>query len=220
MKTRIHAFSNMIRIFNFLILLLLHGCSVPDLKDKDIFKIARKEAVEISVLKREFMYGMMWLYTDDDNETFSGWVKESYSNKSLKNLGYLENGQKQGFWIGWHENGQKESLVEWNLGYLHGSYEYWHPNGKVHVVGQTIEGEMNGEWKEYYTTGRPEAHSDNTMGKLIWKKVWLPNGQRCIHSEVKNGNGFYFEYNEDGNNSLKRVYKNGREIKTSTTNSI
>ena len=207
MKTRISAFSNMIRIFNFLILLLLNGCSVPDLRDKDIFKIARKEAVEISVLKREFMYGMMWLYTDDANETFSGWVKESYSNKKLKSLGYLE-------------NGQKESLVEWNLSYLHGSYEYWHPNGKVHVVGQTIDGEMNGEWKEYYTTGRLEAHSDNNMGRLIWKKVWLPNGQKCIHSEVKNGNGFYFEYNEDGNKSLKRVYKNGKEIKTSTTNSI
>ena len=74
MKNPISAFSNMIRIFNFLLLLLLNGCSIPDLRDEDIFKIARKEAVEISDLKREFMYGMMWLYTDDDNQTFSGWV--------------------------------------------------------------------------------------------------------------------------------------------------
>jgi hypothetical protein len=58
----------------------------PDLRDEDIFKIARKEAVEISDLKREFMYGMMWLYTDDDNQTFSGWVKESHPNQNLKTL--------------------------------------------------------------------------------------------------------------------------------------
>ena len=210
----------MIRIFNFPIVLLLYGCSVPDIREEDNFQTAREEAVEISELKKEFMYGMMWLFTDDKNETFSGWAKESYPNQSLKQIGYLKNGQKQGIWIGWHENGQKESEVEWNLSYLHGSYKYWHPNGKVHVVGQTIEGEMNGEWKEYYTTGRLEAHSDNNMGKLIWKKVWRPNGQKCVQSEVKNGNGFYFEYNETESSSLKRVFKNGREIKNSTTNSI
>ena len=58
------------------------------------------------------MYGMMWLYVDEDNNTFNGWVKESHPNQNLKSLGYLKNGQKQGLWISWYENGERESDIE------------------------------------------------------------------------------------------------------------
>ena len=210
----------MIRIFKPFIILLLCGCSTPDLRDEDVFSKAQKEAIEISKLNKEFMHGMMWLYTDDRNETFSGWVKESYPNQNLKFLGYLKNGQKQGAWMSWHENGQKESDLEWNKDMLHGVFKKWHANGELSVLGQTVEGEMNGEWKEYYTTGKPESHSDNHMGKLIWKKIWCPNGKLCTHSRVENGNGIYFEYNEDNNNSIRRVFKDGVEIEASSSKPI
>ncbi|MDA8774715.1 hypothetical protein N9N13_03225 [Opitutales bacterium] len=206
--------------FIYVILYSINGCGVQDIRDSHALENAKEEAIEISKLKKEFKYGMVWIYVDDNNDSFSGWVKKSYSDKKLSELGYLKNGQKQGLWLSWHENGQKAGEVEWHNDRLSGTYDLWHENSNLHVSGQTMDGEMNGEWKEYYTTGRLEAHSDHNMGKLIWKKVWLPNGQKCVQSEVKNGNGFYFEYNETESSSLKRIFKNGREIKNSTTNSI
>ena len=98
---------NLFRSLVLTVLVLLASCSIPDLNDEDVLTFAKEEAIELTTLTKEFMYGMMWLYTDDDNETFSGWVKESHPNQKLKTLGYLQNGHKQGFWSGWHENGQK-----------------------------------------------------------------------------------------------------------------
>ena len=127
---------------------------------------------KISELKKEFMYGMMWLYTDDQNETFTGWVKENHPDGKTKRLGYLNNGQKQGVWMQWHSNGLKQSEVEWNKSYLDGSFKCWHPNGTLKAFGFIIDGEMDGEWKEYYTNGQLQAHSLNQMGKCIWKRIW------------------------------------------------
>ena len=143
--------------------------------------------VKASDLKKEFMYCMMWLYTDDQNETFTGWVKENHPDGKSKRLGYLNNGQKQGVWMEWHPNGIKQSEVEWNKSYLDGSFKCWHPNGTLKAFGFIIDGEMDGEWKEYYTNGQLQAHSLNQMGKCIWKRIWKINGEVCPESKLEKG---------------------------------
>ena len=150
--------------------LLIACCSVPDLNEKEVLLQAKKEAIQISSLRKEFMYGMMWLYVDENNETFTGWVKETYSNENFKSLGYLKKGQKQGLWLGWHENGVQKSKIQWNLDSLSGTYQLWHSNKTIHVTGQTLDGEMDGEWKEYYTNGNLQALSLHDYGKCISKK--------------------------------------------------
>ena len=65
------------------------------MEQKEVLEKAKKEAIELSSLTKEFMYGMMWLYVDENNNTFSGWVKESYHDKNFKTLGYLKNGLKK-----------------------------------------------------------------------------------------------------------------------------
>lgn len=84
------------RFINTLLMMSIISCSIPDLRDEETQQEALLSAVEISELKKEFMYGMMWLYTDDQNETFTGWVKENHPDGKSKRLGYLNNGQKQG----------------------------------------------------------------------------------------------------------------------------
>ena len=192
------------------------SCSNSDLRNPNTLEQAKIEAIEISQIKKEFMYGMMWLYVDEDNNTFNGWVKESHPNQNLKSLGYLKNGQKQGLWISWYENGDKESDIEWDKDQYHGIFRYWFSNGKPKVVGQTQDGEVNGEWKNYYTNGQLNAHSINEIGKLKSIKVWRDNGGICQESKVEEGDGIFIEYDESGKPIRERIFKEGVEIKESS----
>jgi antitoxin component YwqK of YwqJK toxin-antitoxin module len=158
---------------------------------------------------------MIWLLVDDDNDSFTGWVKESYSSQSLQKLGYLKKGQKQGLWLSWHENGNIASKIEWEEDRLSGLYKHWYKNGNLHAFGQTIDGEMDGEWLEYYSNSQLQAHSLNQMGKCVWKKIWRKNGEICVDSKLENGNGFFYEYYENGDNPKKKIFQNGVEIKFS-----
>ncbi|MEJ6522743.1 MAG: hypothetical protein QNL65_01090 [Opitutales bacterium] len=205
----------MIRIFTIFFISILVGCSDPDLWDEGTQKKAKLEAIEISQLEKEFMYGMIWLLVDDNNDSFTGWVKESYSSQSLQKLGYLKKGQKQGLWLSWHENGNIESKIEWEEDRLSGLYKHWYKNGVLHALGQTIDGEMDGEWFEYYSNSQLQAHSLNQMGKCVWKKIWRKNGEICTDSKLENGNGFFYEYYENGDAPQKRIFQNGVEIKFS-----
>ena len=193
---------------------ILHtfSCSPPDLNDPATLNEAKKEAIPLSALTKEFKYGMAWLFVEENNETFSGWVKETHPNQSLKKLGYLKNGQRQGLWIEWYENGLKKSNIMWNLDRLSGEYLIWYQNKKPHVIGQTLDGEMDGNWKEYYNNGQLQAHSLNNMGKCISKKIWKINGELCPESHVESGRGQFVEYKENGEPLKIRIVKDGVEI--------
>ena len=203
--------------FIFIILHLISSCGVQDLRDKTTLRNAKVKAIEISKLKKAFKYGMVWIYVDDNNDSFSGWVKKSHSNKKLSELGYLKNGQKEGLWLSWHKNGQKAGEIEWHHDRLSGTYNLWHENSNLHVSGQTMDGEMNGEWKEYYSSGLLQAHTLNQMGACVWKKIWLPDGEKCQQSVVNNGNGNYFEYRENAQKLKKITVLDGVATEISTT---
>ena len=206
-----------LRSLVLLVLLLLASCSIPDLNDENVLIDAKNEAIELSSLTKEFMYGMMWLYVDDENETFTGWVKETHANENIKLLGYLKKGQKQGLWISWHENGKIHNKSGWHYDYYQGVYETWYPNGQQRVSGQTFDGEMNGEWNQYYFNGNRHFHSMHDLGKIVAKKVWKVDGQLCPESNVANGNGSFIEYDENGTRIDKHIYQNGVRVKESVS---
>lgn len=201
-------------------ILIFFGCTDPDLWNEEILEQAKLEAIEISELEKEFMYGMVWLLVDDDNDSFTGWVKESYPSQSIKKIGYLKQGQKQGLWLSWYENGNIASKIEWEKDRLSGLYKHWYKNGAIHAFGQTTDGEMNGEWLEYYSNSQLQAHSLNQMGKCVWKKVWRKNGEICGDSKLENGNGFFYEYYENGVPPRKRIFRDGVEIKFPITRGL
>ena len=208
---------NLLRFLILPVLHLLASCSIPDLSDENVLTDAKEEAIELSTLTKEFMYGMMWLYVDDKNETFTGWVKETHTNQNIKLLGYLKKGQKQGLWISWHENGKIHNKSGWHYDYYQGIYETWYPNGKQRVSGQTFDGEMNGEWNQYYLNGNRHYHSMNDQGKIVSKKVWKVDGQLCPESNVENGNGSFIEYDENGTRIDKHIYQSGVRVKESVS---
>ena len=208
---------NLFRSLVLPVLLLLASCSIPDLNDENVLIDAKEDAIELSTLTKEFMYGMMWLYVDDKNETFTGWVKETHTNQNIKLLGYLKKGQKQGLWISWHENGKIHNKSGWHYDYYQGVYETWYPNGKQRVSGQTFDGEMNGEWNQYYLNGNRHFHSMRDLVQIVAKKVWTVDGQLCPESNVEYGNGSFIEYDENGTRIDKHIYQNGVRVKESVS---
>ena len=197
----------------FLAFLAIVGCAVPDLGDSETLEDAKRKAIPIDSLDRKLMHELIVLYVDQEEEPYTGWVREDHPNKTLKTLGFLKKGQKFGLWLHWHENQTMRLASEWHQDRLQGSYKEWHDNKRAKVVGQTFDGEVNGEWKGYYRNGSINSHSHTQMGKLEWMKVWTPDGSPCPLSKVENGNGAYWEYDEDGSRILRRVFSQGVERK-------
>ena len=52
------------------------SCGVPDLSDAKILESAREEVISLNNLERKLMYGMIQLCIDQDDEPFSGWVRQ------------------------------------------------------------------------------------------------------------------------------------------------
>ena len=102
---------NSLRVLPLFLFINLSSCSLPDLNDLETFKETKQKAVSLSTINKEFKYGMVWLYVDENNESYTGWVKETHSNHSIKKLGYLKNGQKEGVWMDWYKNGLQESKI-------------------------------------------------------------------------------------------------------------
>ena len=199
-----------VRIFLITITFItLSSCSIPDLNDEDVLKTAKEEAIEISTLTKEFMFGMMWLYVDDKNETFTGWVKDTHPNQKLKSLGYLKNGHKQGLWINWYQDGKLQSKKGWKNDFLQGKFKYWYPNGKLKVKGQTKGREVDGVWRQFYRNGNKHHESINNVGKLVSLKIWKINGELCEESKVENGTGTYVLYDENGSQIKRVTFKDG-----------
>jgi hypothetical protein len=160
------------------------------------------------------MYGMILLYVDKNDNPYTGWVKEEWESGQIKELGYLEDGQKQGTWMKWHANEVKESEIHWANDLMGGSFEVWYPNGNVGVQGQTKDGEVDGKWTQFYPNGKLERISYNRIGKLVSLQAWLPDGLPCPHSQVENGNGAYNLYEENGTLKERRTFRDGVEIET------
>ena len=195
-------------------LFLCLGCSPPDLRDPETFEHAIRQAVPVEKLSRKRMYGMIMLFVDENNNPYTGWVKKEWENGLIKELGYLDDGQRQGTWMKWHANEVKESEIHWANDLMLGSFEVWYPNGNMGVQGQTKDGEVDGKWTQFYPNGKLERISNNRIGKLVSLEVWLPDGQPCPHSQVENGNGRWNTYEENGTLKKWQVFRDGIEIET------
>ena len=160
------------------------------------------------------MYGMIMLFVDANDNPYTGWVKKEWANGLIKELGYLEDGQKQGIWMKWHANEVKESEIHWVNDLMHGPFVVWHTNGNLGVRGQTKDGEVDGKWTQFYPSGKLERRSQNRIGKLVSMKVWLPDGQPCYHSRVEKGNGIWNTYEANGTLKERRTFRDGVEMET------
>jgi hypothetical protein len=64
----------------------------------------------------------------------------------------------------------------------------------------------------YRNTWRKKMEESFHAGKLISAIGKKPNGERCMTTKVKDGNGVTVLYNLDGNEKIRFSYKNGEPV--------
>lgn len=182
----------------FLCLCFLSSCGIPDLQNSQILEHAKAEAVSLDSLERKLMYGIIQLYVNQEEEPFTGWVKQNDSADVITSLGYLKKGQKEGIWLEWYPNGSIRSKTGWHQDRYEGEFKAWHANGRIKVIGQTSDGEVDGQWKSFYASGLLASESTSETGLAVSAKVWTPSGEPCPNTDLHNGNGTLYQYHEDG----------------------
>jgi antitoxin component YwqK of YwqJK toxin-antitoxin module len=123
-----------------------------------------------------------------------------------------ENGQKEmvvnwkdgkvdGLLVGWYENGQKEAEINWKDGKRDGLLTEWYENGQKKKEINFKDGEEDGLSMSWFKNGQKKEESTNKDGKLWTAVKWKPNGEKCPVTNIVNGNGVWVYYNE-GNVSV------------------
>lgn len=92
--------------------------------------------------------------TVEQTSSRTGMQKDYYPSGQLKMSGKLNNeGQKDGVWTSYFENGQKNSEANFKNGVNHGYSMVWYPNGNVRYFGDYNNGKKVGEWIFYTEDG-------------------------------------------------------------------
>jgi antitoxin component YwqK of YwqJK toxin-antitoxin module len=145
-----------------------------------------------------------FLYQDEDKYDFS---------KYPMVFGTIKDGQKDGLWIDWHENGQKKreetfkdgkeiSKKSWEYygnGQKKGEETYkndkkdgkwtiWYENGQKWIEGTYEDGKKNGLWTYWYKSGDKVyegSYMDGNENKL-WR-WWYESGQKRLEGSFSSG---------------------------------
>lgn len=92
--------------------------------------------------------------TEVQTENKAGLFQEFYPNGALKIEGKNdEDGQRNGLWIAYYENGTKWSESYYVKGKKSGHSLSFYPNGNVRYVGEYLEDVKTGTWKFYDENG-------------------------------------------------------------------
>jgi len=122
----------------------------------------------------------------------------------FRSKGKLKNGNFDGKWNRWSENGQMMS--EWNYrdGMKNGKWTEWYSNGQIWSERNWKDDMRVGKWSEWYEYGQIESESYfyNDERNDKWNE-WHENGQR--RKLIKYDNGkliFLTHFDKNGNITL------------------
>ena len=130
------------------------------------------------------------LFTEKfSDEPITGKVYNYFGKKVY--IGNLLNGQKEGKWVWYWENGKKKQHYNFKNGNFHGQVSNWYENGQK-------ENEL------HYKNGLLE-------GSVIF---WHKNGNKKAEGVWKNNlkNGLITEWYDNGNKQFEANYKNGKKL--------
>jgi antitoxin component YwqK of YwqJK toxin-antitoxin module len=104
----------------------------------------------IEEVVREFENGQAQIikYYKPDDSGKKILVKEVtyHSNGQKRSEGSYKEGQRDGVWTFWFEDGSKWAEGNYVIGIEQGTKTSWHPNGQKHFQGQMKDGERIGNW--------------------------------------------------------------------------
>ena len=123
------------------------------------------------------------LFFDKVNNTFStkfndipvsGNIFKIFKNKKTS-LGILQNGNKEGLWTDWYNNGQKRYESNYKDGKLIDLIE-WYKNGQKKVEGTWKDGRREGVYTTYFKNGQKMDEETFRDGELISELKWNKDG--------------------------------------------
>ena len=122
--------------------------------------------------------------------------------------------KREGLWRIYDEDGKLEEteywkdgerLMEWGIvSTIDSSKEMYYQNNY---------GEKNGPATCWHPNGQKVFAGNLKDDKLMSAEAWKPNGEKCPVTNVKEGNGVVVWYKDDGMESLRLTYKDGKPVK-------
>ena len=138
-------------------------------------------------------------------------------------MGRVKNGNIDGSWIEWHENGQKKNKSNYINGNLDGYLTIWNENGQRDSKSYFFNGRLDSSWT-YYRNGnikKQEIYKNNIISNI---KLFFKNNSLFLSGNFRNGKKYRGEFIEE----RKRIsdlkifedscivsYKNEQEINIS-----
>jgi len=102
----------------------------------------------------------------------SGQIQMSgtYKSKRLK--------KRQGHFIYYYENGQKESEGDFINNKKEGEWNYWYKTGIIDKKGNYLKSKYDKEWQFYFESGQISAKENYNKGKLVDLQFWNEDGSK------------------------------------------
>jgi antitoxin component YwqK of YwqJK toxin-antitoxin module len=141
-----------------------------------------------------------------------------YESGKIKRIGNYKDGKIDGVLTRWREdNGQKEYEANYKDGKLDGLETEWWGKGKKESEKNYKDGKKHGLETSWYFIGQKAYENIYKEGKLMFAKVWKPNGEKCPVTNVQNGNGLWILYdgydNENMEEMFRYTYKDGEDVR-------
>jgi len=143
------------------------------------------------LVKREGLY-----YKKFTDTPFTGVVDEG------KRRGAFKNGEQEGPWFTYYENGQLSDKGAYKNGKKEGPWVGYYENGKLYSKGAFKNGEQEGPWVLYYKNGQLLNKGAYKNGKKEGPWVWYNNDY------YKNGQRYDGTKDED----FSGIYRNGEKV--------
>ena len=136
-----------------------------------------------------------------------------YADGQKESEANYKNGKVHGLWTSWNENGQKWVEVNLNMGQKEGLRIFWHKNGQKRLEESFHDDKKHGSEISWYENGQRRSENSYQNGKLMVASLWKPNGDKCLDTNVRNGDGHLVEWNSNGNGHKveEGKYKNGEK---------
>ena len=113
----------------------------------------------------------------------------------------------------WYDNGQKQLESNWKGGKQVGLSTAWHENGQKSFEANYKDNKKDGLSTAWYESGQKERKGNYKDGKLMSAVAWKPNGVKCPVTNLKDGNGVWVFYKENGTESSRHTYKDGEIVR-------
>lgn len=130
----------------------------------------------------------LWKEVPNENATFyrkltkNAWlVNDFYLSGQIQMSGTYKSKRlkkKQGHFIYYYENGQKESEGDFINNKKEGEWNYWYKTGKIDKKGNYVKNKYDKEWQFYFESGQISAKENYNKGKLVDHQFWNEDGSK------------------------------------------